>query len=586
MQCLHKIKSIQTTAHIFAHHRKIKTAQVFKHLTDWVPKHLDWIKTVGSKILNTKHIRVEDYANDITSGLVPFDELAILVVCRMYHIHVGVVLKERVWYNSSAKKPEDCAFYLLFHGSVHYLDSCTGNWGYASPSHSVTVDITESPQAQPMSLVMDNKRKDENPAKNPLRTTPLNLSQPTSTTDQKLDELQRELDQKLDNLKGELDLKTDKENRKRKRKLDQSMESTGSSTSSRKHHRKSSSMDLRSRNASVNNRKKPKNCSSRTSQRAAGNKLAIDLDSLLSRNCRRGAKPKNLKEQDPILDAFKDVQNEEDLKTLLEQSDDENNKKSIAVEETIDTNNGAMVMKSYGLKRNNKTDRNFKCQEVNCSKVRKTQGELNKHLQFDHKISFKCFVCDWMYDTVNGRSRHYKKHFKFNNTCSECGYSCQFPAQMTVHKCKHTTDNTGKFPCPTRGCSKVFLSKTTLDAHRKIHNETRHACDKCSKDFGTILHLNQHLQGKHGNGAITLCGIKYQWPDSKYRHQVDCDECKKLKDKQKEKPEYPHKIIIRMRKPKKLVVQVQTSQLRCICCDQLIYSKQQFMSCKYVFDFF
>ena len=59
-QCLHKIKSTQTTAHIFAHHCKIKTSQVFKNLTDWVLKHLDWIKTVGSKILNAKHIRVED----------------------------------------------------------------------------------------------------------------------------------------------------------------------------------------------------------------------------------------------------------------------------------------------------------------------------------------------------------------------------------------------------------------------------------------------------------------------------------------------------------------------------------------------
>ena len=183
-------------------------------------------------------------------------------------------------------------------------------------------------------------------------------------------------------------------------------------------------MALRSKNTSVNNRKKPKKHSSRTSWRAAANKLDIDLDSLLSKNRRHGAKPKNLKEQDPILNAFKDVQNEDDLKTLLETSDDENNKKSIAVEQTIDTNDGAMLVKSYRLKRNNKADRNFKCQEVNCSEVKKTQGELNKHLQFDHKITFKCFVCDRMYDTVNGRSKHYKKHFKFNNTCLECGYSC------------------------------------------------------------------------------------------------------------------------------------------------------------------
>ena len=111
------------------------------------------------------------------------------------------------------------------------------------------MDITESPQAQPMSLVMFHK-ENENPAKNPLPMMPLNLSwQRSSKIDQKLDELQRELDQKLDNLKEELDLKTDKENRKRKRKLGQSMESTGSSTSSRKR-RKKSSMALRSKNTS------------------------------------------------------------------------------------------------------------------------------------------------------------------------------------------------------------------------------------------------------------------------------------------------------------------------------------------------
>ena len=116
---------------------------------------------------------LEDYANDITSALVPFDEIAILVVCRMYHIHIGVVLNDRVWYTSSAKKQEEFAFYLLFHSGVHYLDPCTENWGYASPSHSVTVDITESPQAQPISLVTN--KQNENPAKNPLLMTSIEL---------------------------------------------------------------------------------------------------------------------------------------------------------------------------------------------------------------------------------------------------------------------------------------------------------------------------------------------------------------------------------------------------------------------------
>ena len=355
--CLHKIKSPQPTAHIFARHHKIKTSQVFKHLLDWVPRHLDWIKSVGKKILTAKGIRVEDYANDITSGLVP---LGILVVCIMYHIHVGVVLKDHMWYTSSAEKPDDCLFYLLFPGSVHSLDSCTGNWGYSSPPHSVTVDITESSQAEPMSLVTDHK-ENENPAKNPLPMHPLKLL--TSTIGQKLDEL---------NL--DLDLKSNKENRKRN--LDQSIDSTSSSTSSRKHRRSSSSMVLHSKNTSVNYRKKPKKAPPEHHREQKAINLILIWIAFFQRTIDVEQNQKNLKDKDPILDASKDVQNEEDLKTLLEPSDDEQNKKSIAVEETIDTGDGAMLVKSYRLKQNNRKERKFACQEHNCLEVKKTQEEF------------------------------------------------------------------------------------------------------------------------------------------------------------------------------------------------------------------
>ena len=73
------------------------------------------------------------------------------------------------------KNQRNVSFICCFTGGVQYLDSCTGNWGYASPSHSVTVDISESPQAQPMSLVMAHK-ENKNAAKNPVHTVPLNLS--------------------------------------------------------------------------------------------------------------------------------------------------------------------------------------------------------------------------------------------------------------------------------------------------------------------------------------------------------------------------------------------------------------------------
>ena len=106
----------------------------------------------------------------------------------MYHIHIEVFLRDRVWYTSSAEKPDEIAFHLLFHGGVQYLDSCTGNWGYASPNHAVTLDITASPQAQPISLVTAQK-ENQSATNNPVPMTPLNLSRHENTIDQKLDEM-------------------------------------------------------------------------------------------------------------------------------------------------------------------------------------------------------------------------------------------------------------------------------------------------------------------------------------------------------------------------------------------------------------
>ena len=127
----------------------------------------------------------------------------------------------------------------------------------------------------------------------------------------------------------------------------------------------------------------------------------------------------------------------------------------------------------------------------------------------------------------------------------------------------HSDDVAGKFPYPTRDCSSVLSCKANLIAHQKIHEDTKFTCTNCNKDYSTDLRYKQHVQGKHGNGCITLCGIKYQWPDSKYCHENgDCTECKAKKQKLKEKPVFPHKIIVRRRKIKRTKV-VFSPNFRC-----------------------
>ena len=65
-------------------------------------------------------------------------------------------------------------------------------------------------------------------------------------------------------------------------------------------------------------------------------------------------------------------------------------------------------------------------------------------------------------------------------------------------------DNVGKYPCLTRDCKKVLLSKQGLEAHQKIHEEKEYICNDCEKSFSLDLCLKQHISGKHGEGSLSF----------------------------------------------------------------------------------
>ena len=155
-------------------------------------------------------------------------------------------------------------------------------------------------------------------------------------------------------------------------------------------------------------------------------------------------------------------------------------------------------------------DRKFSCTfNEHCEEYFPTQGQLNQHLQKVHKASFPCLKCDKKYDTANGLNKHFHKQFKFTNICFHCRKGFQFPKQLTIHEGSHTDSLASKFVCPTGGCSKVFLSKQGLEAHRKIHENKEYICDLCDKPFQTELRQKQHQIGKHGDGTVAFCGRKF-----------------------------------------------------------------------------
>ena len=59
------------------------------------------------------------------------------------------------------------------------------------------------------------------------------------------------------------------------------------------------------------------------------------------------------------------------------------------------------------------------------------------------------------------------------------------------------------------------------------------------------LRLKQHITEKHGEGSYSYGGEHFQWPDTKNRHQCECDKCKTVKVEKENKPEYPNPIFRR-----------------------------------------
>ena len=59
-------------------------------MRDFMIQHIDWLTDLMSTVWKYSKVTVEDYIDWITTPGVPMDFVAITVLCRIYHIHVGI----------------------------------------------------------------------------------------------------------------------------------------------------------------------------------------------------------------------------------------------------------------------------------------------------------------------------------------------------------------------------------------------------------------------------------------------------------------------------------------------------------------
>ena len=89
-------------------------------MKQWISTHMEWVSQISERILTCKNIQLQDYIDLITSPGQPLDEIALLLISRMYHIHLRVFLKDTYWYTRADKDPKKCELMWAFRGSLQF----------------------------------------------------------------------------------------------------------------------------------------------------------------------------------------------------------------------------------------------------------------------------------------------------------------------------------------------------------------------------------------------------------------------------------------------------------------------------------
>ena len=91
-------------------------------------EHIDWLTALTSTVQKYSKVNVEDYIDRITTPGVPMDFVAITVLCRIYHIHVGVFFNNGAWSTCRDKHLKSSCFGIVFHGNLKFTETVRTGW--------------------------------------------------------------------------------------------------------------------------------------------------------------------------------------------------------------------------------------------------------------------------------------------------------------------------------------------------------------------------------------------------------------------------------------------------------------------------
>ena len=543
----------QATLHMISHKLGRSSENLLQYCTEFFDTHLDWITTVGAQYVHARGLTVYQYLSDFVQGKRKVDSLMLLIIARIYHTHIGVVLKDKYWTTHVDNELSRCKIVLVYRGGGDFWNT------YTVTEDSVVPGIIINDQQVIGTVVVVKKEPEDIPEvqhSNDIESTrrvpidvnvviqqhglPVKRQTNVQATPQQLENpvpkpsLKRVFDSFVVLEKIVVPVKKRKVSNfsANAGKLFTPVKQTETNVIPKKAANKRVIQRVKStpvtkkiavKQQSVQNVNKcPKMFITKPATKYyAASTVPKDTKSDIV-SSKEVVKPRRSKKSTSVRKAASTVPKvaKTDIVSSKEVVKPRRSKRSTSVRKATST--VTKVTKDS----NQKVD-NFKICCPVCDTGFNFLKDCDDHVSKKHKrFVYKCIYCVKKFHNRILKERHEESHKTAQHACEDCGKQFQFLYMLTEHQKVHTGDSL--FQCTI--CKKKYTTKRALVLHDEIHQGKKYTCKVrgCNYYTNRKQNLDQHTKGKHGEGWPSPCGVKFEWKPKMLRHRSSCKACKKV----------------------------------------------------------
>ena len=466
-------------------------------------QHINWVQRLSSIVLHDVNVSLEDYIDTITTPGVPFDFVALVVLCRIYHIHVAVYTTQELWSTCHEKDIRQCLFGIIYNGEFQFSETVK-----LRKLEQYRTWLAQRFEEGKLPLHREQV-KEEIALAGKLCTVPEALSVVNNTV------LCKHATHTL--LKEEM-----------------AEDSEKPANLSLKH---SETSEYSDEDASllqyfgIKGEQKEYSDENNNNVQDTGNEQCVKTENS-EKSANDGNAVGTCDSSDEECEVLK-------CKELLQPSDGEvppivysSEVKLEALWDNVDKCISNAQSAVSGPTTSTSTQNDVSVIEINeedllltcpvCGLQETSQKKCVAYIAESHyDYRFKCKHCPKEFSNFNTKYRHERDHKPLKHICPVCAKGYPYKSELDRHMPVHST----VLPFPCSKCTRRFGLEKSRTRHEKCHENKSFVCSECDKVTDTQDKLYTHFCGAHGKGYNAKCGEHFQWPATRAHHQEKCTKC-------------------------------------------------------------